>query len=516
MFPVISWMIFSPLVGAFSLLFFGDNNQTQCKRIFFIAIVSSLISFLFSLVIFVNFQSSPKMQFVENLKWIESMGVSYRVGLDGISLPLILLTTFLTPIVLLFSWDDIKKRIRLYCFSMLLLETAMLGVFVSLDFFLFYVFWEAMLIPMYFIIGIWGGKKRIYSAMKFFLYTMSGSVLMLIAILWLYFATGVGTFNILVFLNSPVDPLIQTWLFVAFAIAFAIKVPMFPFHTWLPDAHVEAPTAGSVILAGVLLKMGTYGFIRLAIPLFPEAAIAFSPLFIFLSLVGIIYGGLMAMIQRDAKKLVAYSSVSHLGFVMFGLFSFNLLAVEGSVLQMVNHGICSGLLFLMVGMLYRRRHTRLIDDFGGIAKVMPVFSVFFVITVFSSIGLPGLNGFVGEFAILSGSFQSHVIPTIIATIGVVLSAVYMLPMVQKVIFGKIRIEANKILTDLNIREWFVLVPMIFLVFLLGIYPKPILKIIEPSTKSLLLKIKGRKLIAKEAKNMKPRIVLSSTTTRGNE
>ena len=250
---------------------------------------------------------------------------------------------------------------------MLLLETAMLGVFVSLDFFLFYVFWEAMLIPMYFIIGIWGGKKRIYSAMKFFIYTMAGSVLMLVAILWLYFSTGAGTFNILVFLNSPIDPFLQTWLFVAFALAFAIKVPMFPFHTWLPDAHVEAPTAGSVILAGVLLKMGTYGFIRLAIPLFPEAAIQFSPIFIFLSLVGIIYGALMAMIQRDAKKLVAYSSISHLGFVMFGLFSFNLLALGGSVLQMVNHGICSGLLFLTVGMLYRRRHTRLIDDFGGIA-----------------------------------------------------------------------------------------------------------------------------------------------------
>ena len=376
MFPLISWMVFSPLIGAFLILFFRDDNEKHYKRIFLISIISSLVSLLFSLIIFVNFQASAEMQFVENIKWIESLGVSYRVGLDGISFPLILLTTFLTPIVLLFSWDDIKKRIRLYYFSMLLLETAMLGVFVSLDFFLFYVFWEAMLIPMYFIIGIWGGKKRIYSAMKFFIYTMAGSVLMLVAILWLYFSTGAGTFNILVFLNSPIDPFLQTWLFVAFALAFAIKVPMFPFHTWLPDAHVEAPTAGSVILAGVLLKMGTYGFIRLAIPLFPEAAIQFSPIFIFLSLVGIIYGALMAMIQRDAKKLVAYSSISHLGFVMFGLFSFNLLALGGSVLQMVNHGICSGLLFLTVGMLYRRRHTRLIDDFGGIAKVMPVFSVF--------------------------------------------------------------------------------------------------------------------------------------------
>ena len=423
MFPLISWMVFSPLIGAFLILFFRDDNEKHYKRIFLISIISSLVSFLFSLIIFVNFQASAEMQFVENIKWIESLGVSYRVGLDGISFPLILLTTFLTPIVLLFSLDDIKKRIRLYYFSMLLLETAMLGVFVSLDFFLFYVFWEAMLIPMYFIIGIWGGKKRIYSAMKFFIYTMAGSVLMLVAILWLYFSTGAGTFNILVFLNSPIDPFLQTWLFVAFALAFAIKVPMFPFHTWLPDAHVEAPTAGSVILAGVLLKMGTYGFIRLAIPLFPEAAIQFSPIFIFLSLVGIIYGALMAMIQRDAKKLVAYSSISHLGFVMFGLFSFNLLALGGSVLQMVNHGICSGLLFLTVGMLYRRRHTRLIDDFGGIAKVMPVFSVFFVITVFSSIGLPGLNGFVGEFAILSGSFRCQFIPTIIATCGVVLSSV---------------------------------------------------------------------------------------------
>ena len=513
MFPLISWMVFSPLIGAFLILFFRDDNEKHYKRIFLISIISSLVSLLFSLIIFVNFQASAEMQFVENIKWIESLGVSYRVGLDGISFPLILLTTFLTPIVLLFSWDDIKKRIRLYYFSMLLLETAMLGVFVSLDFFLFYVFWEAMLIPMYFIIGIWGGKKRIYSAMKFFIYTMAGSVLMLVAILWLYFSTGAGTFNILVFLNSPIDPFLQTWLFVAFALAFAIKVPKFPFHTWLPDAHVEAPTAGSVILAGVLLKMGTYGFIRLAIPLFPEAAIQFSPIFIFLSLVGIIYGALMAMIQRDAKKLVAYSSISHLGFVMFGLFSFNLLALGGSVLQMVNHGICSGLLFLTVGMLYRRRHTRLIDDFGGIAKVMPVFSVFFVITVFSSIGLPGLNGLVGEFAILSGSFQSHFIPTIIATLGVILSAVYMLPMVQKMIFGKIKIESNRILTDLNLREWFVLVPMIFLVFFLGIYPKPILNIIEPSAKSLLLKINERKLVVQGIKNNNPPLVSSSTITR---
>ena len=492
--PLTTLMIFLPLAGGLLLLFVGDADEAGRGRVRAISMAFALAALAVSAAVYAGFRENfAGMQFIERAEWIPRFGISYYVGLDGISLPLILLTTFLTPIVLLYSWNEVEKRVRLYHMALLFLETAMLGVFVSLDFFLFYVFWEGMLIPMYLIIGVWGGPRRIYAAVKFFLYTMVGSVLMLVAILWLYFETGAETFNILVHLDKPVHYALQGWLFAAFALSFAIKVPIFPFHTWLPDAHVEAPTAGSVILAGVLLKMGTYGLMRLAMPLFPTAARDFALLFMALAVIGIIYGALVAMVQDDIKKLVAYSSVSHLGFVVLGLFSFNLLGASGGVLQMVNHGVSTGALFLIVGMMYSRRHTRLIADFGGIARVMPAFAVFFVITSLSSIGLPGLNGFVGEFTILAGAFSRSPFFAVVAASGVVLAAIYMLWMLQRVLFGGDPSPANLGLRDLGVREWCVLVPLVALMFGLGLYPKPILSKIEPSAKAWVEQVNRRVL-----------------------
>ena len=495
-FPLITWMIFLPLAGGLALVFVNDASEEGRRRVRLISMAFVLAAFAISAWIYAGFRENAEMQFTEKAAWIPQFGISYHVGLDGISLPLVLLTTFLTPIAVLFSWQDVDRRVRLYYMSILFLETGMLGVFVALDFFLFYVFWEGMLIPMYLIIGVWGGARRIYAAVKFFLYTMAGSVLMLVAILWLYFATGAKTFDILTHLSDPVDHALQGWLFAAFALSFAIKVPVFPFHTWLPDAHVEAPTAGSVILAGVLLKMGTYGLMRLAMPLFPEAAREFAPAIMVLAVIGIVYGALVAMVQDDMKKLVAYSSVSHLGFVVLGLFSFTLLGATGSVIQMVNHGVSTGALFLIVGMIYSRRHTRMIADFGGIARVMPVFSVFFVIAALSSIGLPGLNGFVGEFTILAGAFAPHPVFTIVAASGVVLAAVYMLWMLQRVLFNGNPSAANLGLRDLSARECCVLVPLVALMFGLGLYPRPILKTIEPSAQKWLRQVNRRVLSVK--------------------
>ncbi len=476
------------------MMFIRDDDEVGRQRARLAALIFSLITFLVSAAIYYGFKADfAGMQFVERGEWIPRFGISYHVGLDGISLPLIMLTTFLTPLTILFSWRDIKDRVRFYHMVLLFLETGMLGVFVSLDFFLFYVFWEGMLIPMYLIIGVWGGARRIYAAVKFFLYTMAGSVLMLVAILWLHFEAGTGTFDILAHLSKPVDPSLQGWLFAAFALSFAIKVPLFPFHTWLPDAHVEAPTAGSVILAGVLLKMGTYGLMRLAMPLFPTAARNFAVFIMTLAVIGIIYGALVAMVQEDVKKLVAYSSLSHLGFVVLGLFSFTLLGATGGVLQMVNHGISTGALFLIVGMLYSRRHTRQIEDFGGIARVMPVFSIFFVITALGSIGLPGLNGFVGEFTILAGAFSRSIPFGVAATSGVVLAAIYMLWMLQRVLFNGEPSHLNSRLPDLSFRELVVLVPLVVLMFWLGLYPKPILSKIEPSAQAWLRQVNRRVL-----------------------
>jgi len=397
--------------------------------------------------------------------------------------------------VILASWS-ISARVKEYLFFMLLLETGMLGAFVALDLFLFYVFWEVMLVPMYFLIGVWGGPRRIYAALKFVLFTMAGSLLMLVAIIYLATrnsqVTQVLTFDLLKIYNLQLPYEEQIWLFLAFALSFAIKVPLFPFHTWLPDAHVEAPTAGSVILAGVLLKLGTYGFLRFAIPLFPEAALAAAPFIIALAVIGIVYGAMVAMMQADLKKLVAYSSVSHLGFVMLGLFAFNLQGIQGAIYQMLNHGLSTGALFLIVGMIYERRHTRMIDDFGGLWKPMPIFSAFFLVVTLSSIGLPGLNGFVGEFLILLGSFQASPFWTAGAASGVVLGAIYMLWMFRRVVFGPLSRPENQNLKDIGAREIAILIPILILIFFMGIYPRPFLARMQPAVERIIQRIESKK------------------------
>jgi NADH-quinone oxidoreductase subunit M len=470
---------------------------------------STCATFLLSLRLFALFDPTDAgMQFIEYAPWMAEYGIHYFVGIDGISLLLVVLTTFLVPIVLAASWSDIERSVKSYVFFMLFLETGMLGAFVSLNLFQFYVFWEIMLVPMYFIIGIWGGPRRVYAAVKFFLFTMAGSLLMLIALLVVYYLafqqTGILTFDLVAppwseapALTDTVVPTegvwwqTQAWLFAAFALAFAIKVPMVPLHTWLPDAHVEAPTAGSVILAGVLLKMGTYGFLRFALPLFPAAAVEFAPLFLWMSLVGIVYGSLVAMVQPDIKKLVAYTSVAHLGFVMLGMFALNVAGMNGGVLQMVNHGLSTGALFLLVGMLYERRHTRLISDYGGVTRVMPVFAFFFGLVMMSSIGLPMLNGFIGEFLILLGTFHSAPLIAFIATSGVVLAAVVMLWMFRRVMFGPLEIEENRKLIDLGLREKLVLLAIAAPIVWIGVYPDPFLRRIEPSVSRLLEEVRDR-------------------------
>ena len=487
--PILTIVTFLPLLGAIILLFINGEKQERIKRV---ALAIAVIDFIISLPLFFLFKSdTSEFQFVQNVPWIKEFGISYHVGIDGISLFLFLLTSFLSLICILASWN-IKDRIKEYMIAMLILQTGMLGVFISLDLFLFYTFWELMLIPMYLIIGVWGGPRRIYATIKFFVYTMAGSVLMLIAIIFLYFmhhkATGEYTFDLLKIYNLDIPLGAQFWLFLAFFFAFAIKVPMFPFHTWLPDAHVEAPTAGSVILAGVLLKMGTYGFVRFSLPLFPYASHQFVPLITWLAVAGIIYGALVAMVQEDLKKLVAYSSVSHLGFVILGIFVFNVQGMEGGILQMINHGLSTGALFLIVGMLYERRHTRMIADYGGVTKKMPILAVFFMVATLSSIGLPGLNGFVGEFLVLLGTFKSNVLIAVIATSGVILSACYMLWMFQRVMFNKITNPENNKLKDINKRELALLLPITILIFWIGIYPKPILSRMDASVNHLLTQV----------------------------
>jgi len=492
--PILSLLIFFPIVGAIVLLFVNKENG---RAIRWIALIFAFVEFIFSLPLFFAFDAkTAAMQFVEDWWWVQSYGISYKLGIDGISLLLVLLTTFLTILCILCSWTAITFRVKEFMISFLFLETGMIGALVSLDLILFYVFWEVMLIPMYLLIGVWGDpKRRIYAAVKFFLFTMAGSVLMLVAILALYFlnqrATGVSTFDVLELYKLGLPIGTQYWLFAAFALAFAIKVPMFPFHTWLPDAHTEAPTAGSVILAGVLLKMGTYGFIRFAIPLFPKAAFDLLPLVSILAIIGIIYGALVSMMQPDLKRLVAFSSVSHLGYVMLGMFAFNMQGIQGSIYQMLNHGISTGSLFLIVGMVYERRHTRLISDFGGLSKVMPIYAVFFMIVTLSSIGLPGTNGFVGEFLILLGAFQSNVVYGVLAATGVVLGAAYMLWMFQRVMFGKITRPENEKLRDLNAREIGILVPMVIVIFLMGIYPKLFFSKMDASVEKFIKDFRGR-------------------------
>jgi NADH-quinone oxidoreductase subunit M len=440
---------------------------------------------------------SGDFEFVEFASWIPSVNINYYVGIDGVSALLILLTTFIVPIAILGSWNEINKRVKMFHVLILVLEVGMIGVFTALDVFLFYVFWEVVLIPMYFMIGVWGSGKRIRAAMKFVIYTMVGSVLMLAAILFASWKTG-GSFNLLEWYQHNFAAGEQMWLFAAFALAFAIKVPFFPLHTWLPDAHTEAPTAGSVILAGVLLKLGTYGFFRFAMPLFPLAVVEFAPWMLALSVIGIVYGALVAMVQPDLKRLIAYSSVSHLGFVMLGLFALEPHAVQGAVLQMVNHGIATGGLFLCVGMIYSRRHSRLIADYGGIAKSMPLFTTVFIFISLASIGLPGLNGFVGEFLILLGSFQTEPIFASIAVLGVVLAAAYLLWAIARVFFGKLDKTANQALADLTWREGAVLAPLIILIIAFGVWPHPWLKKIENSSLAFLKLTKRAEILAPAA------------------
>ena len=486
---LISVLVFLPLAGALFVLLFLRGSQKEAVR--WVTFLTMLAGFVISLKLFLGYDadSTQTMQFIESAPWLPEYGIVYKVGIDGMSLLLFMMTTFLAPLVVLSSWRSIEDRVKGFHVCMLLLQTAMLGAFVSLNLFLFYIFWEAMLIPMYFIIGIWGGPRRIYAAVKFFLYTLFGSLLMLVAILYLYFVHvkqfGFYSFDLfdLYRVHLALGP--EKLLFLAFALSFAIKVPMFPFHTWLPDAHVEAPTAGSVILAGVLLKMGTYGFLRFSMPLFPAATEYFYPLIAILAVIGIIYGALVAMVQPDVKKLVAYSSVSHLGFVMLGLAVLNVQGVEGSVIQMVNHGLSTGALFIIVGMIYDRRHTRLISDFGGVSKSMPVFAIFFMIVTLSSIGLPGLNGFVGEFLILLGAFKKSVVLGVLATSGVILAAVYMLWMFKRAMFGPLDKEENKSLKDLNLREIAVLVPIIVMIVWIGIYPQTFLRKMDRSVEGFL-------------------------------
>src|SRR5213083_719375 len=495
---ILTIVTFTPAAGALLFLFY-DREHARSIRIS--ALIFTLLAFFFSLYLVARFDSSnPDFQFGLKVPWIRSLGIDYSMGVDGISLFLILLTTLLTPLSILASWS-VHERLKEYFVFMLLLETGMIGVFASLDFFLFYVFWEVMLIPMYFLIGVWGGERRIYAAMKFVLYTMAGSVLMLVAIIALYFlhgnATGTYTFSypdIQAALGAGrlvLAPSAEFWLFLAFFLAFAIKVPLFPFHTWLPDAHVEAPTAGSVLLAGVLLKMGTYGFLRFALPLFPAVALhpAVQRVIVALSLIGILYGGLVAMVQPDFKKLIAYSSVAHLGFVMLGIWALTLQSVQGALLVMINHGISTGALFFLAGMLYERRHSRLIEAFGGIAKVVPLLAAVLTIVSLSSIGLPATNGFVGEFLVLLGTFRTYPVAATIATAGVIVAAMYLLPALQRVIFNPLGKSVNEKLADLSPREIAVLVPLLACIVWIGVYPKPILQRMEPSAQQLIQSVR---------------------------
>jgi NADH-quinone oxidoreductase subunit M len=488
-FPILTSLIALPIAGALALLLIRDDEEHAplAKRV---AFVVSLLVFAETLLLWARFSTGTgEFQFVERHAWIPAFGIAYLVGVDGISLLLVVLTGFLTPLALLSSWESVHDRTRTFCVFLLLLESAMIGVFVSLDLFLFYVFWDAMLVPMYFLIGIWGYERRVYAAVKFILFTLAGSVLMLLAILGLAFlhnsATGSYSFDLQQLYQLNVPMALQFWFFLAFALAFAIKVPLVPFHTWLPDAHVEAPTAGSVILAGVLLKMGTYGLVRFAFPLFPAAAAFFAPALGTIAVIGIIYGALVAMVQPDMKKLVAYSSVSHLGFVVLGIAVMNTQGVQGAVYQMLNHGISTGGLFLIVGMLSDRRHTRLIAEYGGLKSVMPRLVAVFLIVTLSSIGLPGLNGFVGEFLILLGAFRADPRLAAFAATGVILSATYMLWMFQRVNYGEVTNQKNAALPDLRPREWAALVPIVAVAVLMGVLPNLFLRPMEPAVERLL-------------------------------
>jgi len=491
--PILSLLIIIPLAGIGLIAMIPPANKPAIR---FIALGTAGLNLLLCFTLVFGFDATTyKMQFTESVAWIPEIGVTYALGIDGMSLLLLLLTTFVALISVVCSWSAVEERVKGYMICLLLMESGMIGVFVSLDLVLFFLFWEIGLIPMYFLIGIWGGERKLYATLKFFLYTIFGSVFMLVGIMALYFAhgnmTGEYTFSLLKLYEVNYPYHLQWWVFLAFFLGFAIKVPVFPFHTWLPDAHVEAPTAGSVILAGVLLKMGTYAFLRFNLPLLPSASIAFTPFILILAVVGIIYGALLALAQQDIKKLVAYSSVSHLGFVMAGIFAMNQQGIDGGILQMINHGISTGALFLIVGMMYERRHTRRIEEFGGLARVMPVFAAFAMVVVFSSIGLPGTNGFIGEILILIGVFKANRLAAVLAASGIILAAVYMLWMYQRVIFGRITHPANERLKDLNRREIVTLVSIILLILWIGIYPKPFLRLTSAGTSHLVATVQKK-------------------------
>jgi len=489
-FPLLSLIMFTPLVGAVLLLFVSKHSENTIR---WIANGFAVLGFLVSVPLwFWLDQSTSDWQFVERLSWIPSIGAEYFIGVDGFSALLILLATLMGSIAILSSWTAITERVKEYYIFLLLLQTGMIGAFVSLDFLLFFVFWEVMLVPMYFLIGIWGSTNRLYSAIKFFLFTLVGSVIMLLGILAVYFyhheVTGVYTFDITRFheLNMPFD--LQWWVFLAFFLGFAVKVPMFPFHTWLPDAHTDAPTAGSVILAAVLLKMGTYGFIRFSLPILPEATQAFVPWVVWLSIIGIIYGALVAMAQRDWKRLVAYSSVSHMGMVMLGMFALTPVGITGSIVQQINHGISTGGLFLLVGVVYERRHTREISEYGGLSKIMPAYAAVFLVMTMSSIGLPTLNGFIGEILILQGIFVVNKVWAAFAATGIVLGAAYMLWLYQRTMFGAVNNPKNEGLSDLSLREFATFTPLLILAVWIGLYPKPFIDRLDTSVDRVMARV----------------------------
>jgi NADH-quinone oxidoreductase subunit M len=483
---LLSSLIFLPVVGAFVLLFV--RNADAARKI---AIVFSVAELALCVPLLANFNPSiATMQFTESAPWIAAWNIYYTLGVDGISILFVALTALLTVISIMVSWTAIQDRVREFMIAMLFLEAGMIGVFVSLDLFLFYIFWEAMLIPMYLLIGVWGGPNRLYAAIKFFLYTLVGSVLMLIAIIAVYVTAG-NTFDVLAIMNHKFTLGFQKLAFLAFFAAFAVKVPMFPVHTWLPDAHVEAPTAGSIILAGILIKMGAYGFLRFSLPFFPDATLYFTPLIMILSVIAIIYGAYMSFAQTDFKKLIAYSSVSHMGFVTLGIFALNSQGLEGGILQMLNHGVSTGALFLAVGVIYERTHTRMIADYGGIAAKVPVYATFLLIITLSSIGLPGTNGFIGEFTILLGAFLHYKPYAVIASLGIILGAGYMLWLYQRVAFGKITNPHNEHLADMNVREVVAALPLVALVFVIGLYPNAAFNMMHASVSNLLQHVQAK-------------------------
>ncbi|MER8826998.1 NADH-quinone oxidoreductase subunit M [Mesorhizobium sp. M0938] len=484
--PILSLVTFLPLVGVLLILFVRDDSENARRNIRAIALWTTSITFIISLFIWTGFDNSePGFQFVEKVAWLDS-GISYHMGVDGISMLFVILTTFLMPLCILASWESIEKRVKAYMIAFLLLETLMIGVFCALDIVLFYVFFEAGLIPMFIIIGVWGGKRRVYASFKFFLYTLAGSVLMLLAIMAMFFQSGTTDIPTLLTHNFPAT--MQTWLWLAFFASFAVKMPMWPVHTWLPDAHVEAPTAGSVILAAILLKMGGYGFLRFSLPMFPIASEMFAPLVFALSVVAIIYTSLVALMQEDMKKLIAYSSVAHMGFVTMGIFAMNQEGVQGAIFQMLSHGLVSGALFLCVGVIYDRMHTRDIDAYGGLVNNMPKYATVFMIFTMANVGLPGTSGFVGEFLTMLGVFRVNTWVAFFAATGVVLSAAYALWLYRRVIFGALTKDSLKNLLDLSAREKVIIYPLVVLVIFFGVYPAPVFDATAESVKALVTNV----------------------------